>query len=81
MAAMMAIHDLNLAAQFSDRLILLENGKIYEAGTPAEVITVENIRRIYGVDVDIINTSGHPHIIPVVPVNNGPGITGEQVKS
>ena len=80
-AAVMAIHDLNLAAQFSDRLILLENGKIYEAGTPAEVITVENIRRIYGVEVDIINNSRHLHIIPVVPMNSGPEITSEQVKA
>ena len=81
MAAMMAINDLNLAAQFSDRLIFLENGTIYEVGTPAEVITFENIRRIYGVDVDIINNSRHLHIIPVVPVNSGPGIAGEQVKA
>ena len=81
MAAMMAIYDLNLAAQFSYRLIILENKKIYEAGTPAEVITVENIKRIYRVYVDMINTSRHLHIIQVVPVNSGPGIAGEQVKS
>jgi len=77
----MAIHDLNLAAQFSDRLIFLENGTIYDAGTPAEVITVENIRRIYGVEVDIINNSGHLHIVPIVPVNDGLRIVDGQVKS
>jgi len=66
-AAVIAIHDLNLAAQFSDRLIFLENGNIYNAGTPAEVITVENIRRIYGVEVDIVNkNSRNIHIIPIV---------------
>lgn len=65
MAAVMAIHDLNMAAQFSDRLIFLKNGKIYNAGTPAEVITVENIRKIYGVEVDIINNSKYLHIIPI----------------
>lgn len=80
-AAVMAIHDLNLAAQFSDRLIFLKNGKIYEAGTPAEVITVENIRKIYGVEVDIINNSRHLHIIPVVPVNDGLRIGDGQVKA
>ncbi len=81
MASVMAIHDLNLAAQFSDRLIFLEGGKIYNAGTPAEVITVENIRKIYGVEVDIINNSRHLHIVPVVPVNGSPGIAGEPVKA
>lgn len=80
MAAIMAIHDLNLAAQFSDRLIFLENGTIYDAGTPAEVITVENMRRIYGVEVDIINNSRHLHIIPVVPVNGGLRVVDGQVK-
>jgi len=82
MAVMMAIHDLNLAAQFSDRLIFLENGNIYNAGTPVEVITVENIRRIYGVKVDIIKNSRHLHIIPVVPFAKVDlEIPGEQVKA
>lgn len=65
MAVVMAIHDLNLAAQFSDKLIFLKNGKIFDAGKPEDVITVENIRKIYGVDVDIINNSGCLHIIPI----------------
>ncbi len=43
-----ALHDLNLAVQYCDRLLLLNNGKIYAEGTPEEVITADNIREVYG---------------------------------
>jgi iron complex transport system ATP-binding protein len=42
-AALAAIHDLNLAARFCDRLLLLSDGKIVGAGLPAEVITESNL--------------------------------------
>jgi iron complex transport system ATP-binding protein len=42
-AALAAIHDLNLAARFCDRLLLLSDGKIVAAGLPAEVITENNL--------------------------------------
>ena len=47
----MASHDMNLASEFCDRLILLSTGKIDQIGTPREVITKENIERVYGCDV------------------------------
>jgi len=40
-------HDLNLASEYSDRLILLDNGKIHKTGTPGEVITEENLSKVY----------------------------------
>ena len=43
----MASHDMNIAAEFCDRLILLQNGKIFKVGAPSEVITQENIERVY----------------------------------
>ncbi|RJS83904.1 ABC transporter ATP-binding protein [Candidatus Bathyarchaeota archaeon] len=67
-AALIAIHDLNLASRFSDKIILLHKGKIYDAGEPAKVLTQENIRIVYGVEVEI-NNSGTPYIIPLTPVN------------
>ncbi len=48
-----AIHDLNLAALFCDRLIVLKEGKIILEGTPVEVLTSENIYNIYGVNTSI----------------------------
>ncbi len=45
---LMASHDINIASEFCDRLILLKEGRIYTMGTPLEVITKENIERVYG---------------------------------
>lgn len=46
-----AIHDLNLAAQFFDRFILLSDKKILSLGKPEEVLTSENINKAYGTPV------------------------------
>ena len=72
MAAVMAIHDLNLAARFSDKLVFLHRGKIYDVGEPAEVLTQENIRKVYGVEAVISEDSGIPHIIPLAPIGAHP---------
>lgn len=62
------MHDLNLASLYSDEIILLEKGKIIDKGEPARVITRENIKKVYNIEVDIIrNTSnGAPYVMPVV---------------
>jgi iron complex transport system ATP-binding protein len=60
----MASHDMNIASEFCDSLILLKEGRIYKMGTPQEVITKENIERVYGcrVWVDQNPASGMPRI-------------------
>jgi iron complex transport system ATP-binding protein len=62
------LHDLNLAALFSDYIVLMNEGKIVEIGTPKEVINKENIKKIYNMEVELINdpVNGVPHIIPVI---------------
>jgi len=45
-----ALHDLNLASQYCDRLILINNGKVHAQGTPVEVINSQNIKEVYGTD-------------------------------
>lgn len=52
-----AIHDLNMAALYCDRLYVLKEGKIVLSGTPEEVLTEQNIRDVYGVDSTV---SIHP---------------------
>lgn len=61
------LHDLNLAAQYSDSLILLNNGRIVSHGTVEEVLTEKNIRNAYNLDTYIIKNpvTGKPHIIPI----------------
>ncbi len=46
-------HDINLAAQNAEVILLLENGKKYDIGTPAEVITARNIKEVYDVEVSV----------------------------
>jgi iron complex transport system ATP-binding protein len=60
----MASHDMNIASEFCDRLILLQDGRIYKMGTPDEVITQENIESVYGCEVRIDQNpvSGMPRI-------------------
>lgn len=64
-SAIMAIHDLNLASRFSDRIIFLREGKIYAVGRPSAVLTPANISTVYGVDVVVNNDMQSPHIIPM----------------
>ena len=64
MAAMLAMHDLNLASRFSDTIVMLKSGRIFCSGKPAQVMTLENIRSVYGVDAHIIQNNGHPYIMP-----------------
>jgi iron complex transport system ATP-binding protein len=63
-----ALHDLNLAATFSDRLILMHQGRVDCQGSPAEILQPEIIKRVYGVEVDLIAApgTGRPYVIPRV---------------
>jgi iron complex transport system ATP-binding protein len=60
----MASHDMNIASEFCDRLLLLQKGKIYKIGIPEEVITQKNIEQVYGCEVwvDQHPVSGMPRI-------------------
>lgn len=59
----MISHDINIAAKYSDKIILMHEGTIFDAGTPKEVITVDNLRTVYGVTAQIINDDDTPHVI------------------
>jgi iron complex transport system ATP-binding protein len=48
-----ALHDLNLAALFCPRLVMLRDGKIYRDGSPKEVLTEETIDEVYGIRVRV----------------------------
>jgi ABC-type cobalamin/Fe3+-siderophores transport system ATPase subunit len=48
-----ALHDLSLAARFCHHLILLHHGQVYATGTPAQVLTPENLHRVYGITAHV----------------------------
>ncbi|MEN9890499.1 MAG: hypothetical protein RLY78_794 [Pseudomonadota bacterium] len=57
------LHDLNLAAQFADELIVLGEGRLQAAGPPAEVLTAERVEHLYHVRVDVrLDADGLPHL-------------------
>ncbi|MEQ1644838.1 MAG: ABC transporter ATP-binding protein, partial [Pyrinomonadaceae bacterium] len=50
-SAVVITHDLNLAAEFADEILLLKDGRIAAKGAPSEVLTAENIDHVFGVKV------------------------------
>jgi iron complex transport system ATP-binding protein len=61
------VHDLMLAAQYCDRLLLLSKGGVYEAGEVQDVLTPDTIRAVYNVDVRVVPhpDSGRPVVLPI----------------
>lgn len=57
------IHDIDLALKYCDKVIMLNEGKITYAGHAEDVITSENIKSTYGVDVVIDRSYGRPHVV------------------
>ncbi|EJJ31422.1 ABC transporter ATP-binding protein [Rhizobium sp. CF142] len=64
-AAVIAIHDLNQAARFTDRVVFLHEGEVIAEGRPADVYSVELIKRIYGVDVELSTYKGFVQVHPL----------------
>lgn len=64
----LVIHDINLAARFSDSIILLNEGNIISSGNPKDVITVENLRKAYNLNV-AIETNKYINAISLTPIS------------
>ena len=64
-AVLAVLHDLNLAAGYCDRLVLISQGRVVAQGTPADVLTPENILHVYGVRVWVRchPTTGRPVVL------------------
>jgi iron complex transport system ATP-binding protein len=75
-AVLIALHDLNMAAQYCDRLILMKDGQIHAQGIPQEVITTANIHEVYGAENFV-----YPHpenSLPVVLLSTGRNTTSHE---
>jgi iron complex transport system ATP-binding protein len=57
-------HDLNLAAAYSDRVVLLDGGRVAADASPAEVVTAPVIRRTFGVEIEVrAGREGRPWVL------------------
>lgn len=58
------MHDLTLAGQYAERLVLMDAGRIVVDGPPADVLTESNLARYYGANVRIIHEDGQAVVLP-----------------
>ena len=63
-AALMTMHDLNLAVRYATKFVLMKGGRIHAAGGE-EIITPDIIREVYHVPVSVVRMHGKPFIIPI----------------
>ena len=66
-AAVVVTHDVNLAAEFADRVLLMKEGRAIAIGPPSEVLTADLLRKVFDLEVlvDAHPISGAPRITPV----------------
>jgi iron complex transport system ATP-binding protein len=68
-AAIVALHDLSLAARACDRILLLSEGALQADAPPAEVLTPETLARVFGVRAEVrADGAGRPFVVPLAPV-------------
>lgn len=65
-AVVMAIHDLNLAATYVDRMVLLHEGKTAAAGSPQQALDPQLLSRVYATPLQRIDHNGRPLIVPQI---------------
>jgi iron complex transport system ATP-binding protein len=66
MTLVMAMHDLNLASRFCNRLIILNDGQVVRDGSPEKVLTKDILEQVYGIEVDLVSINGKIMIHPVI---------------
>jgi iron complex transport system ATP-binding protein len=68
LTALIAIHDLNMAARYSDRIMMMKKGRIIANGTPQDVMTGGNLETVYGIKANVKFTEDIPFVIPMTRI-------------
>ena len=78
---LMVSHDLNMAAEFCDRLLLIDEGRLVADGPPAEVLTEPALREVYHCDVKVQQNpeTGSVMVLPTPRLMAGPSARGVRV--
>lgn len=63
----MVIHDINLAARYADHLVAMAGGKLHAVGAPADVLSADNVRAVFGLHCQVMADpiSGKPLVLPI----------------
>lgn len=61
----MVLHDINQALCYSDEVVALADGRIVAQGASCEVVTPDIIKRVYGIDLDVVEVGGKPFVLAV----------------
>jgi iron complex transport system ATP-binding protein len=64
LAVVAVLHDLNLAAAFASRVVLLADGAVVREGEPGQVITADLVARVFGPGLRVVAYDGRPFVIP-----------------
>ena len=70
LAVVTAIHDLNLAARYCHRLLILKEGRVIGSGTPSSLLTSGMVCAVYGVEAAVKDEMGVPYVVPIRPSEN-----------
>jgi iron complex transport system ATP-binding protein len=64
---LMVLHDISLAARYSDHLVAMKNGAIVTQGAPEQVVRPDVLRDVFGLAAQVVTepTAGRPHVIPL----------------
>ncbi|HEX7241258.1 MAG TPA: ABC transporter ATP-binding protein [Longimicrobiaceae bacterium] len=79
---LLVTHNLNLAARYADRLVVLDRGRVAAEGTPAEVLTAELVERVYRWPARIVAhpgpgpDTGAPQVVPLAGEMRGRTVGG-----
>lgn len=66
--AVCVLHDLNLALHYCTGIVLMDGGKVVAHGSPSEVLTPENLERVYQTKINIVDCGGTNYIFPVMNI-------------
>ena len=66
----MTMHDLTLASQYSDRIILMSKGQIAAEGKPEDVLDPTRLSELYGAQLKVLKVDGHLVVVPSVSKEN-----------
>jgi iron complex transport system ATP-binding protein len=58
------MHDVSLAGQYADRLILLDAGAVVADGEASDVLTEERLSQLYGANVHVVRENGSVFVLP-----------------